>query len=421
MRHWSAFERADLCLRAYELWEERITEIARILTMEQGKPFRAEAIDDIAESGDYLQIAAEDVKRMKGDLIPTTERNRRMFTVRRPVGVWAAITPWNFPVMIPMETVGPGLATGNAVIVKPPLNTCWAMLEAARVIEEAGFPKGALSVIPGDGDVVEWLVTHPGIQGISFTGSSETGKRIVASMGLKRSIMEMSGNGPLIVAGDADVEAAAVAAVYGAYYNAGQVCTATERVIVLNDLHDQFVDATLKAAEAVSLGDPMDDATNMGPLNNEPTAAKMDRHIEDARQRGAEVLIGGGRASGHPTDLYYQFTVLDRVPEESLVSREESFGPVVPILSAKDDEDAIGIANRTNLGLQAAVFTNDITKAFWYADRIRSGTVIVNDSTDFWETFQPFGGAAGTDTGWGRQRIEEFTDLQTVVFNLRQE
>ncbi|MGI8515809.1 MAG: aldehyde dehydrogenase family protein [Acidimicrobiia bacterium] len=421
MRHWSAFERADLCLRAYELWEERITEIARILTMEQGKPFRAEAIDDIAESGDYLQIAAEDVKRMKGDLIPTTERNRRMFTVRRPVGVWAAITPWNFPVMIPMETVGPGLATGNAVIVKPPLNTCWAMLEAARVIEEAGFPKGALSVIPGDGDVGEWLVTHPGIQGISFTGSSETGKRIVASMGLKRSIMEMSGNGPLIVAGDADVEAAAVAAVYGAYYNAGQVCTATERVIVLNDLHDQFVDATLKAAEAVSLGDPMDDATNMGPLNNEPTAAKMDRHIEDARQRGAEVLIGGGRASGHPTDLYYQFTVLDRVPEESLVSREESFGPVVPILSAKDDEDAIGIANRTNLGLQAAVFTNDITKAFWYADRIRSGTVIVNDSTDFWETFQPFGGAAGTDTGWGRQRIEEFTDLQTVVFNLRQE
>ena len=421
MRHWSAFERADLCLRAFDLWEGRVEEIARILTMEQGKPFRAEAIDDIAESGDYLQIAAEDVKRMKGDLIPTTERNRRMFTVRRPVGVWAAITPWNFPVMIPMETVGPGLATGNAVIVKPPLNTCWAMLEAARVIEEAGFPKGALSVIPGDGDVGEWLVTHPGIQGISFTGSSETGKRIVASMGLKRSIMEMSGNGPLIVASDADVEAAAIAAVYGAYYNAGQVCTATERVIVLNDLHDEFVDATLKAAEAVSLGDPMDDATNMGPLNNEPTAAKMDRHIEDARQKGAEVLIGGGRASGHPTDLYYQFTVLDRVPEDSLVSKEESFGPVVPILTARDDEDAIGIANRTNLGLQAAVFTNDVSKAFWYADRIRSGTVIVNDSTDFWETFQPFGGAAGTDTGWGRQRIEEFTDLQTVVFNLRQD
>lgn len=418
MRHWSAFERAELCLRAYELWQGRIEEIARILTMEQGKPWRAEAIDDIAESGDYLQIAAEDVKRMKGELIPTTERNRRMFTVRRPVGVWAAITPWNFPVMIPMETVGPGLATGNAIIVKPPSHTCWAMLEAARIIEEAGFPKGALSVIPGDGDVGEWLVTHPGIQGISFTGSSETGKRIVAAMGLKRSIMEMSGNGPLIVASDADVEAAAVAAVYGAYYNAGQVCTATERVIVMDHLHDEFVDATLKAAEAVRLGDPLDDETTMGPLNNEPVAAKMDRHISDAVGKGAEVLMGGGRATGYTTNLYYEFTVLDRVPEDALVSREESFGPVVPILVARDDEDAIGIANRTHLGLQAAVFTNDVSKAFWYADHIRSGTVIVNDSTDFWETFQPFGGAAGTETGWGRQRIEEFTDLQTVVFNL---
>ncbi len=284
MRAWSAFERAELCLRAYEIWQDRVEDIARILTMEQGKPFKAEAIEDIAESGDYLHIAAEDAKRMKGELIPTTERNRRMFTVRRPVGIWAAITPWNFPVMIPMETVGPGLATGNAVIVKPPLNTCWAMLEAARAIEEAGFPKGALSVIPGDREVGEHLVTHPGIDGISFTGSSETGKRIIAAMGLKRTIMEMSGNGPLIVAGDADVEAAALAAVYGAYYNAGQVCTATERVIVVNQVHDAFVEATLKAARRVRLGDPFADDTTMGPLNNEPTAAKMDRHIDDARR-----------------------------------------------------------------------------------------------------------------------------------------
>ena len=137
MRHWTAFERADLCLRIYELWQERVEEVARILTLEQGKPFHAEAIDDIAESGDYFQIAAEDVKRLSGDLIPTTERNRRMFTVRRPVGVWAVITPWNFPVMIPMEYVGPGLATGNSMIVKPPEFTCWALLEMAKVFEDA--------------------------------------------------------------------------------------------------------------------------------------------------------------------------------------------------------------------------------------------------------------------------------------------
>jgi acyl-CoA reductase-like NAD-dependent aldehyde dehydrogenase len=421
MRHWTAFERAEMCLRIYDLWQERVEDVARILTIEQGKPFKAESIEDIEESGDYFQIAAEDVKRLAGEVIPTTERNRRMFTVHRPVGVWAAITPWNFPVMIPMEYVGPGLATGNALIVKPPEFTCWALLEMAKVFVEAGVPKGAISVIPGDGEVGEALVTHDGIDAIGFTGSSATGKRIVSRMGLKRSIMEMSGNGPTIVTADADVRKAAEAAVYGAYYNAGQVCVATERLIVLDDVHDEFVEAALKAASDVRLGDPFDDTTNMGPLNNEATAAKMDRHLADAGERGAQVLVGGKRASGHPTDLYYEFTIVDRVPEDSLVSQEESFGPVVPILSAGDDEEAVAVANRTRLGLQAAVFTNDLSKAFYYADRIRSGTVIVNDSTDTWETFQPFGGAAGTDTGWGRQRTHEFTDLQTIVFSLREE
>jgi succinate-semialdehyde dehydrogenase/glutarate-semialdehyde dehydrogenase len=419
MRHWTAFERADLCLRIYDLWQERVEEVARILTLEQGKPYSEEALDDISESADYFQIAAEDVKRLAGAFIPTTERTRRMFTVHRPVGVWVAITPWNFPVMIPMEYVGPGLATGNSIIVKPPEFTSWALLEIGKVFEEAGAPKGAISIIPGDGKIGEGLVTHDGVDAIGFTGSSATGRRIVSAMGLKRSIMEMSGNGPTIVTADADITKAAEAAVYGAYFNAGQVCVATERLIVLEEVHDDFVAAAIKAAEIVRLGDPFDDNTNMGPLNNEATAQKMDRHLADAVERGAEVLVGGNRASGHPTDLYYEFTMLDNVPEESMVSQEESFGPVLPILSARDDEDAVGVANRTRLGLQAAVFTNDLTKAFYYADRIRSGTVIVNDSTDTWETFQPFGGAAGTDTGWGRQRIHEFTDLQTIVFSLR--
>ncbi len=261
-------------------------------------------------------------------------------------------------------------------------------------------------------------MTHDGVDAIGFTGSSATGKRILSRMGIKRSIMEMSGNGPTIVTADADVRAAAEAAVYGAYYNAGQVCCATERVIVIDDVHDAFVEAAIDAARVVQLGDPFDETTTMGPLNNEATAAKMDRHLADASERGAEVLVGGGRAAGHPSDLYYEFTIVDRVPESSSLSTEESFGPVVPILSAAGDEEAVAIANRTRLGLQAAVFTKSLSRAFWYTDRIRSGTVVVNDSTDFWETFQPFGGAAGTDTGWGRGRIEEFTDLQTMVIEL---
>ena len=417
-RFWSPFERADLCYRIAEAIEARVPEIARIQTLEQGKPYHAESLDDITEANQYFLNAAEDVKRLKGEVIPTSDRNKRMFTFNRPVGVWAAITPWNFPVTIPLEYIGPGLAAGNAVIVKPPEFTSWALLELAKAFEDAGVPKGLISIIPGAGAIGTKLVTHRGIDGIGFTGSSETGRKIVAAMGIKRSIMEMSGNGPTIVTADANIEAAAECAVYGAYYNAGQVCCATERVIVVDEVHDAFVEAAMEASSVVRLGDPFAEDTNMGPLNNEATAAKMDRHIADAASKGARVLQGGGRASGFPTDLYYDFTLVDGVPESSALATEESFGPILPVLTASDDEAAAAMANRSNLGLQAAVFTSSLSKAFWYADRIRSGTVVVNDSTDFWETFQPFGGAAGTDTGWGRGRLVEFTDLQTMVIDL---
>jgi succinate-semialdehyde dehydrogenase/glutarate-semialdehyde dehydrogenase len=417
-RHWSAFERAALLHRIADAVVENVDEIARIQTLEQGKPYHAESLADIAEANEYFTNAAEDVKRLEGRVIPTTDRNKRMFNFKRPVGVWAAITPWNFPVTIPLEYVGPGLATGNALIVKPPEFTPWGLLKLAEAFDAAGVPEGLISIIPGGAEVGETLVTHVGIDAIGFTGSSETGRRIISQMGIKRSIMEMSGNGPTIVTDDANLEAAAELAVYGAYYNAGQVCCATERVIVVDAVREEFVELALKASEGVRLGDPFDEDTNMGPLNNEPTAAKMDRHVADAVERGASILTGGGRAGGFPTDLYYDFTMIDGVPEEALVSKEETFGPVLPILSAGDDDEAAALANRTHLGLQAAVFTSSLQKAFWYADRVRSGTVVINDSTDFWETFQPFGGAAGTDTGWGRGDLEEFTDPQTVVIDL---
>ena len=417
-RHWSAVERAELMHRIAEAVQQDSDEIARIQTLEQGKPYFAESIADIAEANEYFSNAAEDVKRLEGRVIPTTDRNKRMFTFNRPVGVWAAITPWNFPVTIPLEYLGPGLATGNALIVKPPEFTPWSLLKLAEAFDAAGVPKGLVSIIPGDAKIGEALVSHAGIDAIGFTGSSETGRRIISQMGIKRSIMEMSGNGPTIVTDDANLQSAAELAVYGAYYNAGQVCCATERVIVVDSVHDEFVELALRASEQVRLGDPFDETTNMGPLNNEPTAAKMDRHLADAADRGAAILTGGQRAEGFPTDLYYQFTIIDRVPEQSLVATQESFGPVLPILSVADDDAAVALANHSNLGLQAAVFTSSLQRAFWYADQVRSGTVVINDSTDFWETFQPFGGAAGTDTGWGRGSIEEFTDPQTVVIDI---
>ncbi|MCJ7756494.1 MAG: aldehyde dehydrogenase family protein, partial [Thermoanaerobaculales bacterium] len=245
MRQWSAFERADLCLRIAAAIEPLEKEIARIQTLEQGKPYHAESLDDIAEANQYFYNAAEDAKRLSGEVIPTSDRHKRMFTFRRPVGVWAAITPWNFPVTIPLEYVGPGLATGNAVIVKPPEFTSWALLKLAEALDEAGVPKGAVSIIPGGASIGEHLVQHAGIDAIGFTGSTATGKRILSQMGIKRSIMEMSGNGPTIVTADANVNAAATLAVYGAYYNAGQVCCATERVIVVDEVRDEFVELTV--------------------------------------------------------------------------------------------------------------------------------------------------------------------------------
>jgi len=279
-----------------------------------------------------------------------------------------------------------------------------------------------ISIVPGPGAVGEALVTHSGVDAIGFVGSSATGERIVPAMGLKRSIMEMSGNGPIVVCADADVEAAAAAATYGAYWNAGQVCCASERVIVDSSVHAEFVAACLRAADVVKLGDPRDPATTMGPLNNEPTAAKMDRHVADALERGAEVLLGGSRADGFPTELYYQYTVLDGVTTDMLVAREESFGPVLPILVADGDDEILRISDDSELGLQAAVFTQSLQRAFRYGEQLRTGSVVVNDSTDYFEGAQPFGGAAGTRTGWGRvgglAQLRDMTDLRTVILSL---
>ena len=234
--------------------------------------------------------------------------------------------------------------------------------------------------------------------------------------------MECSGNGPLVVLADADLDAAAKAAVDGAYPCAGQVCCATERVIVDAAVHDAFVDAVLREAKRVVLGDPFDDKTLLGPLNNESVAAKMDRHLDDARARGARILAGGQRRKGMPTDLYYEFTVVDAVPTDSLLSREESFGPVVPIITGRDEDDLLRIANDDKLGLQGAVFTRSMTSAFRFIEEMEVGQVIVNESNNWWDINMPFGGAGARSTGWGRiggkWTLLDMTDTRTGVISL---
>ncbi|GAA0486672.1 MULTISPECIES: aldehyde dehydrogenase family protein [Streptomyces] len=423
-RAWAAvnvWERAAACHRIADHLDERRGELARWQTLEQGKPL-AESVADVTEAAQLFRLHAEDAVRLNGETLPSRDATKRMFTFHRPVGTWGVITPWNFPLLMFAEFAAPGLATGNALVVKPPAHTPLTVLKAMEAVLAAGLPDGLVSVLPGDGAFGDALVRHPGIHAIGFIGSSATGAKIQAAAGLKRSLMECSGNGPLVVLADADVEAAARAAVDGAYPCAGQVCCATERVVVHADVHDAFTEAVVRESERIVLGDPLDDKTVLGPLNNEHVAAKMDRHLADAEARGARILTGGRRRAGMPTDLYYEFTVVDGVEEGSLLAREESFGPVVPILTGRDEDDLLRIANDDALGLQGAVFTRSMTAAYRFIEEMEVGQVIVNDTNNWWDINMPFGGAGARSTGWGRiggkWTLLDMTDTRTGVISL---
>jgi acyl-CoA reductase-like NAD-dependent aldehyde dehydrogenase len=418
----SAWERAEVCHAIADLIDERREEMARELTLEQGKPYTAEAIPDIEETAENFRIAAEDVKRMETAIIPSQDANKRILTFRKPNGVYAAITPWNFPTLIPVELIAPGIAAGNTIVMKPSEWTPIAMATFMQAMADAGLPPGIVNVVYGGGEVGERLITDENVDCVGFVGSHVTAEKIVRTAGLKRTLIEASGNGPVIVCADADLEEAAKGAVFGGFFCAGQVCCATERVLVDRRVHDDFLTAVVKEAESWKLGDPYDDDTLVGPMNNEPTAQKMDRHLEDALGKGAEIVLGGSRDGERPTQLYYQPTVVDGVGRDTLINRDETFGPIVPLISVDDDDDALAVANDSHLGLQAAVYTKSLSRAFRYLDNLRVGNVVVNDSTDYWEAHEPFGGASGTRTGWGRiggrYTMLDMTDLKTVVLDV---
>ena len=418
----SAWDRAAVCHAIADLIEERKEEFARELSLEQGKPYVAEAIPDIEETAENFRIAAEDVKRMESAVIPSQDVNKRILTFRKPNGVYAAITPWNFPTLIPVELIAPGIAAGNTIVMKPSEWTPIAMANFIQIMADAGLPEGVVNVVYGDGKVGERLIQDENIDCVGFVGSHTTAEKIVRAAGLKRSLIEASGNGPVIVCADADLDAAAKGAVFGGFFCAGQVCCATERVLVDKSVHDDFLAAVVSEAEGWTLGDPFDDDTLVGPMNNEPTAQKMDRHLEDAISKGAEVVVGGARDSGRPTELYYQPTVVDCVGVDTLINRDETFGPIVPLITVGSDEEALAVANDSYLGLQAAVYTKSLKRAFRFLDNLQVGNVVVNDSTDYWEAHEPFGGAAGTRTGWGRiggrYTMLDMTDLKTAVLDV---
>ena len=417
----TAFERAAKMHAVGDIVESRRDELAHTLSLDQGKPLRAEAFDEVDELVEYWRMAAEDAKRLSGELPNSFSPGKRVMLVRRPRGVVGVISPWNWPYTMPAELIAPALACGNTVVWTPAPSTAVCAAALARCIADADLPPGVFNLVTGPGPVVgDEIARNPGTDGVAFIGSTATGRLVAQAAAGKAVLLEMGGNGPLVVMDDADLDAAVDATLTACYLCAGQSCTAGERLLVHRAIRDEYVDLLARrVTERILLGDPFDDATTMGPVNNEPVAAKMDEHVGDALERGAQVISGGSRAEGFPTSLYWQPTILNEVPADARVAVEETFGPVAPIVAIDSLDHAIELTNSSPYGLLAAIFTADLQAGLEFADRVPTGWVNINESSNYWEAHLPFGGRAGSDSGIGRvggaHVMDSFTELQTVV------
>jgi acyl-CoA reductase-like NAD-dependent aldehyde dehydrogenase len=415
----TAFERAAFMHRIADQVEGRRDELAHTLTLDQGKPLH-ESRDEVEELVAYWRNAAEDGKRLEGRLANSFTPGKRVLLVRRPRGVIGVITPWNWPYTMPAELIAPALASGNTVVWTPASSTAIAAVALAECVVEADLPAGVFNLVTGPGSVVgDEIARNPGTHGIGFIGSTETGRKVAEAAAGKAAVLELGGNGPVVVMDDADLDLASEAAVTACFLCAGQSCTAGERLLVHRDVREAFVEKLRERVQSVVLGDPFGAETTMGPLNNAGVAEKMDEHVADALERGARVVHGGARATGFPTNLYWQPTVLDGVPADALVAQEETFGPIAPVVAVDSLEHAIELTNASPYGLLAAIFTRDLAQGLRFADEVRTGWVNINDSSNYWEAHLPFGGRAGTASGIGRvggsAPMESFTELQTVV------
>jgi succinate-semialdehyde dehydrogenase/glutarate-semialdehyde dehydrogenase len=420
----SAFDRAAVCAGAAEAVSSRRDELAHALTEDQGKPLLAEAFDEVDELVGYFHMAGEEAKRLTGSVAASTVAGRRALTRRVPLGVVGVVTPWNWPYTMGAEIFAPAFAAGNTIVWVPAPTTaaCSALLtEVVAPVFEAACP-GAFNFVSGLGAVVgDAVAGHRLVAGVGFIGSVSTGGLVAVRAAGKAQILELGGNGPMVILDDADIALAAEAALEAAYMCAGQSCTAGERFLVHAAVRQEFVEAVVEATRAqVHLGDPFDPETTMGPLNNEPTAAKFDRHVADALARGARVCFGGRRAPGFATELFVEPTVLDGVTPEMAIASEETFGPVVPVVEIRSAAEALDLTNSSPFGLTAAIFTDDLERGLAFAEAARAGWVNINASTNVWETHLPFGGRAGSVSGRGRvggsSVMDTFTEPQTVLF-----
>src|SRR5581483_4378864 len=343
---------------------------------------------------------------------------------RVPRGVVGVISPWNWPYTMPAEIVAPALAYGNAVVWVPAPSTSVCAVRLAECLADADLPPGVFNLVTGPGPVVgDEVAASPGTHAVGFIGSIATGRRVAERAAGKELLLEMGGNGPLLVLEDADLDAAVAGTLVACFLNAGQSCTAGELILVHEDVHDEYLSRLQAAIEKeIRVGDPFDDDTTMGPLNNAPVVDKTERHVREALEAGAALARGGRRAPELGSDLFYEPTVVYGVRPSMEIAREETFGPVVPVATIRSEAEAIEIVNRSPYGLLSAVYTRDLARGLRYAEAVRTGWVNVNEGTNYWESHLPFGGRSGSASGVGRVggrfSMERLTELKTIVIDV---
>ncbi len=416
-RELTAKDRAVKLRRWFELMMRNQEELALLMTVEQGKPL-AESRSEIAYAASFIEWFAEEGKRIYGDLIPGHQRDKRLLVIKQPIGVTAAITPWNFPAAMITRKAAPALAAGCTIVIKPAPQTPFSALAIAALAEEAGIPKGVLNVVTGDALAIgAELTSNPIVRKLSFTGSTGVGQKLMAACAkdIKKVSLELGGNAPFIVFEDADLDAAVQGAIASKFRNAGQTCVCANRLYIHESIYDEFVARLIQAVAELKVGNGLSDGVSLGPLIDEHAIRKIEDHVADAVRLGATVVAGGCRLNGN----FYEPTILINVPRNAKVAKEETFGPLAPLFSFTNESDVIAQANDTEFGLAAYFFSRDLSRVFRVAEELEYGIVGINTGIISNEV-APFGGikASGIGREGSKYGIEDYLEIKYLCLGV---
>jgi succinate-semialdehyde dehydrogenase/glutarate-semialdehyde dehydrogenase len=415
----TAKERSQKLRKWFELIMANQDDLARLMTLEQGKPL-AESKGEITYAASFIEWFAEEAKRVYGDTIPGHQADKRLIVIKQPIGVTAAITPWNFPAAMITRKAGPALAAGCTMVVKPASQTPYSALALAELAERAGIPKGVLNVVTGSaGEVGAELTSNPIVRKLSFTGSTEIGRQLMAECArdIKKVSLELGGNAPFIVFDDADLDKAVEGALISKYRNNGQTCVCANRLYVQDSVHDAFVEKLQAAVAKLKVGNGIDEGVTTGPLIDAKAVAKVQEHITDAVAKGAKVIAGGNAHALGGT--FFEPTILADVPKDALVSKEETFGPLAPVFRFQDEAEVIAMANDTEFGLASYFYARDLSRVFRVAEALEYGMVGINTGLISNEV-APFGGikASGLGREGSKYGIEDYLEIKYLCLSV---